>query len=238
MAEPDREASLPVTDWVERLRAAHGRVGAAAGLGAALAAAATGRHQAQAEVVTTCLSLGVSAEQCVEGALMTHLFAGFPRAIEAFAIVEDAVRRAGGTWPRAPGPIARIDANAQRSAGAALFTLIYGSHAQRVRQRLAQFDPAFERAVLEDAYGRILARPGLDARTRELMSVCVLTALDLPRQLHSHMKGAVAAGATVDDIEEMVNLAADLVAAWPATRPDVDGARALWAQVVATLRRP
>lgn len=238
MVEMDPANPLPATAWSHRIRGAHARHGATAGLAAALAAAATGRHEAQAATLTTCLSLGVSAELLVEGALMTHLFSGFPRAIEAFAIVEDTVRRAGGVWPIASTPAGDATPTARRDAGAAVFTLIYGAQADRVRARLAQFSPAFEHAVLEDAYGRILARPGLDTRTRELMSVCVLTALDLPRQLHSHLKGALAAGAKVDDIEEMVNLAADLVAAWPATRPDIDGARALSTQVVATLRRP
>jgi 4-carboxymuconolactone decarboxylase len=180
----------------------------------------------------------VSAERLLEAALMTHLFAGFPRAIEAFAVVEDAVLRAGVAWPTETGPTDAANAAARRDAGTAAFVLIYGTHADRVRARLAQYSPTFEQAVLEDAYGRILARPGLETRTRELMSVCVLAALDLPRQLHSHLKGALASGATVDDIEEMVNLAADLVAAWPTTRPDVDGARALLTQVVATHRRP
>lgn len=217
---------------LQHLRAAHARIGDAAGLGAALAAAASGRQVAQARILDTCLELRIAVEALREGALMTHLFAGFPRAIEAFAVVEDAVRRAGQAWPTsAPDDAAVGD-------GSAAFERIYGAHAGRVRARLSSYAAAFERAVIEDAYGRVLARPGLDARTRELMSVCALTALDLPRQLHSHLKGALACGATVDDLTEMVNLAADLVAAWPAERPDVDGARALLTQVAATVRRP
>ncbi|MBL8765905.1 MAG: carboxymuconolactone decarboxylase family protein [Planctomycetes bacterium] len=220
------------------VRAAHARIGAPAGLGAALAAAATGRHDAQREIVVACVELGVPTEALVEGALMTHLFAGFPRAIEAFAVVEDAVLRSGRSWPRVAEP-ERAPTDASRlDDGWSAFARIYGAQADRVRARLAAFAPAFERAVLEDAYGRVLSRPGLDARTRELMSVCALTALDLPRQLHSHLKGALACGATVDDLTEMVNLAADLVAAWPTKPPDVDGARALLTQVVATSRRP
>jgi 4-carboxymuconolactone decarboxylase len=236
-------ASLPApsatqADLLRRLRVVHSQLGPAAGLGLALAAAATARHDAQAAVLAVCLERGTPVDALIEAALMTHLFAGFPRAIEAFAVVEEAVARAGATWPSPVGAAASSTDAAHRTTGIDAFVRIYGAQADRVRARLSTFTPVFERAVLEDAYGRILSRPGLDPRTRELMSVCALTALDLPRQLHSHLKGALACGATVDDLEESVNLAALLVAAWPAKPPDVDGARALLAQVVAAIRRP
>jgi len=105
-----------------------------------------------------------------------------------------------------PGrPVAPVAPGAQD--GRAAFERIYRDQADDVRRRLRSFSPEFERAVIEDAYGRILSRPGLDARLGELMAVCALTALALPRQLKSHLLGARHCGATRDELLEVITLA-------------------------------
>jgi alkylhydroperoxidase/carboxymuconolactone decarboxylase family protein YurZ len=58
--------------------------------------------------------------------------------------------------------------------------------------------------VLDAAYGRILARPHLDARVRELIAVGLLAAQDQPRQFAGHARGALNLGATRREVEEVV----------------------------------
>ena len=48
----------------------------------------------------------------------------------------------------------------------------------------------------------------------------------LPRQLHSHLRGALNAGATVDEVDEAVEVACGF--AGDAAR---EGARRLWAEI-------
>ena len=52
--------------------------------------------------------------------------------------------------------------------------------------------------MLEDAYGRILSRPGIDVTTRELLAVAALAALSQIPQLVAHARGALQFGAGGD----------------------------------------
>ena len=65
---------------------------------------------------------------------------------------------------------------------------------------LARHHPDFARWILEHAYGRVLARPGLSADRRELLAVAALAALGQDRQLASHARGAVRCGASVAEV--------------------------------------
>lgn len=127
-----------------------------------------------------------------EALLQATLFFGFPRAVTAFEHV-------GAAWPR-PGaarnePIPRE----QRAArGRELFAAIYRRNDGAVRDKLRVFHPEFHDFVLEDAYGRILSRPGLDVATRELLAVAALAALSQFPQLVAHARGALQFGAGRD----------------------------------------
>ncbi|MBI4879237.1 MAG: carboxymuconolactone decarboxylase family protein [Planctomycetes bacterium] len=168
----------------------------------ALALGAAGRFAQLEDLCRSALARGVALSCLREAALMVHLFAGFPAAIETFHALE----RAAGRLPP-PDPGADVPEEERGERGRELFARIYQGSADSVLEVLRSFAPAFAHAVLEDAYGRILARPGLDARQRELMAVCALTASGLPRQLRSHLRGALSCGATPDDVHEAIALA-------------------------------
>jgi alkylhydroperoxidase/carboxymuconolactone decarboxylase family protein YurZ len=69
----------------------------------------------------------------------------------------------------------------------------------------------FARAVLEQAYGRVLARDGLSAARREVLACAALTALGQDRQLASHARGAVRCGATPQEVEAVLDALEGLV---------------------------
>ena len=71
---------------------------------------------------------------------------------------------------------------------------------------MARFHPDLARWILEDGYGKVLSRPILSLRERELIVVAVLAALDLPLQLESHVRGALRVGATKRQVEAMRTL--------------------------------
>ena len=58
--------------------------------------------------------------------------------------------------------------------------------------------------MVAEGYGKVLGRSGLDLVDRELCIVAMLAVQDAPRQLYSHLRGALNAGATEADIEEVL----------------------------------
>ena len=65
--------------------------------------------------------------------------------------------------------------------------------------------PDFARHVVDFAFGEICARPGLDLRTRELLTVAALTALGTARpQLEFHIRAAERCGCTQTEIVEAI----------------------------------
>jgi alkylhydroperoxidase/carboxymuconolactone decarboxylase family protein YurZ len=73
-----------------------------------------------------------------------------------------------------------------------------------VRGLLASFHGEFHDFVLEAAYGRILARPGLSPLRRELLAVGLLAAQDQQRQFLAHARGALAFGAQRTQLREVL----------------------------------
>jgi len=126
--------------------------------------------------------------------LMVHVFAGFPRQVETFEVLE----RAGGSGtPDADEVLAQP---AERGAGQALFERIYQRQAASVQARLTSFHPDFADWILGHAYGRVLSRPGLSADRRELFAIAALAVSGQDRQLASHTRGALFCGATQAEI--------------------------------------
>jgi 4-carboxymuconolactone decarboxylase len=54
--------------------------------------------------------------------------------------------------------------------------------------------------MIVEGYGKILSRPGLELRLRELCIVAACVATGQDRQLHSHLHGALNAGATGEEV--------------------------------------
>jgi 4-carboxymuconolactone decarboxylase len=141
-----------------------------------------------------------------EAVLQVHVFAGFPRAVEAYAVLA----AAGGLGTLDEDEVLREADNPER--GLELFERIYHPHAGAVRRILRSGHPDFEAWILGHAYGRLLSRPGLSADRRELLAVAALTALGQDRQLASHARGSLRCGATreelLDVLDELRGLAA------------------------------
>jgi 4-carboxymuconolactone decarboxylase len=154
-----------------------------------------------------------------EAVLQSHLFAGFPRVVAACEALEEE----GGLGT--PGPDERGYETDRLVDGRALFTTVYGDSAPTVRAKLARAHPLLARWIEGHAYGRVLARPGLALRERELLACAALAALGQERQLASHARGALRAGATTAELAELVDGLEDVLGAELAQR----GHRALTA---------
>jgi len=60
-----------------------------------------------------------------------------------------------------------------------------------------------------DAYGKVIGRPGLDLKRRELCTVATTAVLGTAEQLHSHLRGALNTGASSEEIEAVLGVIDD-----------------------------
>jgi 4-carboxymuconolactone decarboxylase len=59
-----------------------------------------------------------------------------------------------------------------------------------------------QRLLTEFGYGAVWARPGLEIKTRSLITVALLAALNRPEELRHHVRGALNLGLTETEILE------------------------------------
>jgi len=75
------------------------------------------------------------------------------------------------------------------------------------QERLAaatDFNRPFEEAVTRYCFGDTWARPGLDLRTRSMITLAALAALVRPNQLKAHVRAALRNGVTREEIREIL----------------------------------
>lgn len=141
---------------------------------------------------------GVPRSHLEELLLQAILFCGFPRIIHAFRVLED-------SWPAQQPPPANAPPTRERvQAGQELFAAIYGENAETVQGMLRGYHGELHDFVLDTAYGRILARPGLEPRIRELVAVAALAVMEQVPQLVAHGRGAMHFGADGDQVFEAI----------------------------------
>ena len=96
-------------------------------------------------------------------------------------------------------------ANQRYESGLKKLQEIDGLAGQRVIDSLQTIAPDLARYVIEFPFGDIYQRPGLDLKTRELITVAALTALgNCKPQLDVHINGALNVGCTPQEIIETI----------------------------------
>ena len=69
---------------------------------------------------------------------------------------------------------------------------------------VSAFMKPLQQLVTEYCWGNVWARPGLDRRTRSIINLSMLTALNRPNELRMHVRGAVNNGLTTEEIGEVL----------------------------------
>jgi len=75
-------------------------------------------------------------------------------------------------------------------------------HVNRSYAQVSDFSRPVQEWVTEACWGDIWARPGLDRRTRSLLNLVMLTALNRSVELGVHVRGALRNGCTVSEVQE------------------------------------
>ena len=66
------------------------------------------------------------------------------------------------------------------------------------------FTEPMQHYITRNAWGDVWQRPGLDMKTRSLVTVAMLTALGRQHELKGHVRGALNNGASVEEIQEVL----------------------------------
>jgi 4-carboxymuconolactone decarboxylase len=157
--------------------------------------------------------------------LQSYLFAGFPRALNA--------ARAWRAVSGRPAPAKDEEATAKdlaawRKRGEKTCAVIYGDHYEKLRENIRALHPALDEWMIVDGYGKVLSRPGVDLRTRELCVVAACAVSGQQRQLHSHLHGALNAGSSAAEVAAVLDALSDLI-----SRDDLSRYRQLLQKVAA-----
>jgi len=151
-------------------------------------------------------SAGVPDLWVEELLLQSLLVVGYPLTLVAFA----AWREVAGPLPVAGNgegeELAHEDWSSWARRGAVVCAEVYGRAYHKLLVNLRSLHPALEDLVLVDAYGKLIGRPGLDLKRRELCTVAAIAVLGTARQLHSHLRGALNSGATRAEVEAVLEL--------------------------------
>ena len=67
-----------------------------------------------------------------------------------------------------------------------------------------EFNMAFQEITTEWCWGYAWSRPGLDRRTRSMLNLAMLTALNRPGEIRLHTRGAINNGVSVAEIREIL----------------------------------
>ena len=81
-------------------------------------------------------------------------------------------------------------------------------HVDRSLEQASAFSRPMQELVTEYCWGAVWARPGLEHKTRSLLNIAMLTALDRPHELRLHLRGALNNGVTAKEIQEALLQAA------------------------------
>lgn len=77
-------------------------------------------------------------------------------------------------------------------------------HVDRAEANKTAMDADFQRFISETAWGTIWARPGLDRKTRHLITIAMIAALGKEHELAMHIRATPNTGITPDEVKEVL----------------------------------
>lgn len=78
------------------------------------------------------------------------------------------------------------------------------AHVERSLGAVSEFSRPIQELVTEYCWGEIWTRDGIDRRTRSMINLAMLTALNRSHELGVHVRGALNNGVTIEEIQEVL----------------------------------
>lgn len=150
------------------------------------------------EYILKARDANISFTKMYECLLQNYLFAGFPTALTSLKILKE-------IYPKKSLPeIEDMNLYHFRNKGEINCRKVYGDKFEKLISNINNFSPELSEWLVLEGYGKVLGRPGLSFKERELCVIAVLTVLRFEDQLYSHINGAVRAKASIEEIEKVV----------------------------------
>jgi len=78
------------------------------------------------------------------------------------------------------------------------------AHVERSLANVSEFSRPMQELVTEYCWGAVWSRDGLERKTRSMINLAMLTALNRGHELSVHVKGAINNGVTPEEIQEVL----------------------------------
>ena len=82
-------------------------------------------------------------------------------------------------------------------------SVLGAEHVARAEANKTDFDADYQRYITEGAWGSIWTRPGLDKKTRHLLTIAMLAALGKQDELAMHIRATRNTGVTPEEVREV-----------------------------------
>jgi len=103
-------------------------------------------------------------------------------------------------------------------------------HVDASMSQADDFSRPLQELVTEYCWGNVWSRPGLDRKTRSLLNLAMLTALNRPHEVKLHVRGALNNGCSKNDIMEVL-LQTAVYCGVPAAMDSLRGAKEIFQEV-------
>lgn len=98
-----------------------------------------------------------------------------------------------------------MDDRKRREAGTKMRRKVLGdAHVDRAKAHESDFNADFQDFITRYAWGEIWTRPGINQKTRSLLTIAMLVALNRNEELRLHLRAAFKNGVTRDEIREVL----------------------------------
>ncbi len=77
------------------------------------------------------------------------------------------------------------------------------AHVDRAEANKNDFDADFQQFITETAWGTVWARPGLERKTRHLLTIAMLAVLGREAELAMHIRASRHTGVTPEELKEL-----------------------------------
>jgi 4-carboxymuconolactone decarboxylase len=105
-------------------------------------------------------------------------------------------------------------------------------HVNRAEANKSEFDEDFQRLITETAWGTVWARPGLDKKTRHLLTIAILATLGNLEELAMHIRATRNTGVAREEVKEVL-LQVAVYAGIPAANAAIALAKRVFSEIEA-----
>jgi 4-carboxymuconolactone decarboxylase len=89
--------------------------------------------------------------------------------------------------------------------GRAVRTAVVGAeYVDRALSTMNEFNAPMQKLVTEWCWGDVWGRPGISRKTRSMLNLAMLSALNRPHEFRTHVRGALRNGVTPKEIQEVL----------------------------------